>query len=29
MYTKPMPLAIGDLYEEQIAMDRAGDAQYR
>ena len=29
IYTKPMLLAIGDLYEEQIAKDRAVDAQYR
>jgi NADH-quinone oxidoreductase subunit I len=29
IYTKPMLLAIGDLYEEQIANDRAADAQYR
>ncbi|MBI2223462.1 MAG: NADH-quinone oxidoreductase subunit I, partial [Betaproteobacteria bacterium] len=28
-YTKPMLLAIGDLYEEQIADDRAADAAYR
>ena len=28
-YTKPMLLAIGDKYEEQIAKDRAADAQYR
>ena len=28
-YTKPMLLAIGDQYEEQIAKDRAQDAQYR
>ena len=29
IYTKPMLLAIGDLYEEQIAKDRAADAAYR
>ena len=29
IYTKPMLLAIGDLYEEQIANDRAADAHYR
>ena len=29
IYTKPMLLAIGDLYEEQIAKDRAQDAPYR
>ena len=29
IYTKPMLLAIGDMYEEQIARDRAADAQYR
>jgi NADH-quinone oxidoreductase subunit I len=28
-YTKPMLLAIGDQYEEQIAKDRAADAKYR
>ncbi|MBS0310744.1 MAG: NADH-quinone oxidoreductase subunit NuoI [Proteobacteria bacterium] len=28
-YTKPMLLAIGDQYEEQIARDRADDAKYR
>ncbi len=28
-YTKPMLLAVGDRYEEQIAKDRAIDAQYR
>lgn len=28
-YTKPMLLAIGDRYEEQIAKDRALDAPYR
>jgi NADH-quinone oxidoreductase subunit I len=28
-YTKPMLLAVGDRYEEQIARDRAEDAQYR
>jgi NADH-quinone oxidoreductase subunit I len=29
IYTKPMLLAIGDRYEEQIARDRAADAKYR
>jgi NADH-quinone oxidoreductase subunit I len=29
IYTKPMLLAIGDRYEEQIAKDRAQDAAYR
>jgi NADH-quinone oxidoreductase subunit I len=29
IYTKPMLLAIGDRYEEQIARDRAADAPYR
>ena len=28
-YTKPMLLAIGDRYEEEIARDRAADARYR
>ena len=28
-YTKPMLLAVGDRYEEQIARDRAADAAYR
>ncbi len=28
-YTKPMLLAVGDRYEEQIARDRAADADYR
>ena len=28
-YTKPMLLAVGDRYEEQIARDRASDARYR
>ena len=28
-YTKPMLLAVGDQYEEQIAKDRATDAKYR
>jgi NADH-quinone oxidoreductase subunit I len=28
-YTKPMLLAIGDRYEEQIARDREIDARYR
>jgi NADH-quinone oxidoreductase subunit I len=29
IYTKPMLLAIGDMYEEQLAQDRAADAKYR
>src|SRR3970282_14336 len=29
IYTKPMLLAIWDLFEEQIARDRAADAKYR
>jgi len=29
IYTKPMLLALGDRYEEQIARDRAADARYR
>jgi NADH-quinone oxidoreductase subunit I len=29
IYTKPMLLAIGDAYEEQIAKDREEDAAYR
>src|SRR5512143_3873998 len=29
IYTKEMLLAIGDMYEEQIAKDRATDAPYR
>ena len=29
VYTKPMLLAIGDMYEDQIAKDRAADAAYR
>ncbi len=29
IYTKPMLLAVGDKYEEQIAADRAADAKYR
>jgi NADH-quinone oxidoreductase subunit I len=29
IYTKPMLLAIGDMYEEQIAKDRTADARYR
>jgi NADH-quinone oxidoreductase subunit I len=29
IYTKPMLLAIGDKYEEQIARDRQEDASYR
>jgi NADH-quinone oxidoreductase subunit I len=29
IYTKPMLLAIGDRYEEEIAKDRAADAAYR
>ena len=28
-YTKPMLLAVGDRYEEQIARDRAADSTYR
>ena len=28
-YTKPMLLAVGDRYEEQIAKDREQDAQFR
>ena len=28
-YTKPMLLAVGDRYEEQIARDRADDAPFR
>src|SRR6478736_9738123 len=28
-YTKPMLLAVGDRYEEQIAKDRAADADFR
>ncbi|MDO8463949.1 MAG: NADH-quinone oxidoreductase subunit NuoI [Gallionella sp.] len=28
-YTKEMLLAVGDMYEEQIAKDRAADAAYR
>ena len=28
-YTKPMLLAIGDRYEEQIARDREEDSRYR
>jgi len=28
-YTKPMLLAVGERYEEQIAADRAADARYR
>ena len=28
-YTKPMLLAVGDRYEEQIALDRAADAPFR
>src|ERR1700704_1065643 len=28
-YTKPMLLAVGDRYEEQIARDRESDARYR
>ena len=28
-YTKEMLLAVGDRYEQQIAKDRADDAQYR
>ena len=29
IYTKPMLLAIGDAYEDQIEQDRAADARYR
>ena len=29
IYTKPMLLAVGDLYEEEIAQDRAADAAFR
>ena len=29
IYTKPMLLAIGDRYEEQIARDRTADSPYR
>jgi NADH-quinone oxidoreductase subunit I len=29
IYPKPMLLAVGDAYEEQIAKDRAADAAYR
>jgi len=29
IYTKPMLLAVGDRYEEQIAKDREDDAAYR
>src|SRR3954466_7373577 len=29
IYTKPMLLAIGDMYEEQLAQDREADAPYR
>jgi len=29
IYTKPMLLAVGDMYEEQLARDRADDAKYR
>ena len=28
-YTKPMLLAVGDRYEEQIARDREADARFR
>jgi NADH-quinone oxidoreductase subunit I len=28
-YTKPMLLAVGDKYEQQIAEDRSADAKYR
>jgi NADH-quinone oxidoreductase subunit I len=28
-YTKPMLLAMGERYEEQIARDRAADSKYR
>ena len=29
LYTKPMLLAIGDKYEDEIAADRTADARYR
>jgi NADH-quinone oxidoreductase subunit I len=29
LYTKPMLLAIGDKYEDEIAADRAADARFR
>ena len=29
LFTKPMLLAIGDMYEDEIAKDRAADAPYR
>ena len=29
IYTKPMLLAVGDRYEDEIAKDRADDAAYR
>ena len=29
IYTKPMLLAIGDAFEQQIAQDRAADARFR
>jgi len=29
LYTKPMLLAVGDKYEQQIAADRAADAKFR
>ena len=29
IYTKPMLLAIGDVYKQQIARDRQSDARYR
>jgi NADH-quinone oxidoreductase subunit I len=29
IYTKPMLLAVGDLYEDKIAQDREQDAAYR
>jgi len=29
IYTKPMLLAVGDKYEQQIAADRTADAKYR
>jgi NADH-quinone oxidoreductase subunit I len=29
IYTKPMLLSIGDMYEDQLAKDRAEDAPYR
>jgi NADH-quinone oxidoreductase subunit I len=29
IFTKPMLLSVGDMYEEQIAGDRTADAKYR